>query len=310
MAACEERTLIADAVAAFTTGTPFAALPRAIVAKARRHILDTLACGLAGACSAEGRAVRFALAASEPAGPAPVWGTPLALSPRAAALANGTACHAFELDDTGGCDHSGAVVVPAALAALSLAERPVDGRTLILAVVLGYEVARRALEACGGYAPHNEAGWHSTATCGTFGAAAAAAGILALTETETRDALGHAASFSGGLWAFIHDGAGTKRVHAGRAAEGGLLAALLARSRPRRPGAGLRGRLGRLHPLLRAGDGRSRRLDARARRDVAARARRHQAARGLPQRPFGHRCGRRHPGGPSASQPRTLNRSL
>ena len=230
MAARQERVLIADAVAAFTAATPFAALPPAIVAKARRHILDTLACGLAGACSAEGRAVRLALAASEPAGLAPVWGTPLALSPRAAALANGTACHAFELDDTGGCDHSGAVVVPAALAALSLTDRPVDGRTLILAIVLGYEIARRALEACGGYAPHNEAGWHSTATCGTFGAAAAAARILALTETETRDALGHAASFSGGLWAFIHDGAGTKRVHAGRAAEGGLLAALLARA--------------------------------------------------------------------------------
>ena len=230
MAARQERVLIADAVAAFTAATPFAALPPAIVAKARRHILDTLACGLAGACSVEGRAVRLALAASERAGPAPVWGTPLAFSPRAAALANGTACHAFELDDTGGCDHSGAVVVPAALAALSLTDRPVDGRTLILAIVLGYEIARRALEACGGYAPHNEAGWHSTATCGTFGAAAAAARILALTETETRDALGHAASFSGGLWAFIHDGAGTKRVHAGRAAEGGLLAALLARA--------------------------------------------------------------------------------
>jgi len=147
VAARQERVLIADAVAAFTAATPFAALPPAIVAKARRHILDTLACGLAGACSAEGRAVRLALAASEPAGLAPVWGTPLALSPRAAALANGTACHAFELDDTGGCDHSGAVVVPAALAALSLTDRPVDGRTLILAIVLGYEIARRALEA-------------------------------------------------------------------------------------------------------------------------------------------------------------------
>jgi 2-methylcitrate dehydratase PrpD len=230
VAARKNGGLIADAVAAFTTGTPFAALPLPIAAKARRHILDTLACGLAGACSAEGRAVRAALATSEPAGPAPIWGTPLALSPRAAALANGTACHAFELDDAGGCDHSGAVVVPAALAALALAERPVDGPTFILAIVLGYEVARRALEACGGYAPHNEAGWHSTATCGTFGAAAATARILGLTETQTRDALGHAASFSGGLWAFIHDGAGTKRVHAGRAAEGGLVAALLARA--------------------------------------------------------------------------------
>jgi 2-methylcitrate dehydratase PrpD len=96
--------------------------------------------------------------------------------------------------------------------------------------VLGYDIARRVLEACGGYGPHNEAGWHSTATCGTFGAASAAARILRLDTPAVAHALGHAASFSGGLWGFIHDGSQTKRIHAGRAAEGGLFAALVARA--------------------------------------------------------------------------------
>jgi 2-methylcitrate dehydratase PrpD len=218
----------AEVLARFVTETADGAIPDCIRAKARRHILDTLACGLAGACSSEGIRLVAMLAATEPSGFSPAWGTPQLLSPRSAALANGTAAHAFELDDTGGCDHSGAVVVPAALAALDLAPGPVSGRAFITAIVLGYDVARRVLEACGAYAPHNEAGWHSTATCGTFGAAAAASRILNLSADQSADALGHAASFSGGLWAFIHDGAQTKRIHAGRAAEGGLLAALLA----------------------------------------------------------------------------------
>ncbi len=68
------------------------------------------------------------------------------MTPVNAALVNGTASHAFELDDTGGCDHSGAVVVPAAVAAVELADRPVTGREFIDAVVIGYDVARRPLE--------------------------------------------------------------------------------------------------------------------------------------------------------------------
>jgi 2-methylcitrate dehydratase PrpD len=142
--------------------------------------------------------------------------------------ANGVAAHALELDDTGGCDHSGAVVLPAALAALALSEHAIRGRQLLTAVVLGYDVGRRVLEACGGYSLHNAAGWHSTATCGSFAAAAAASHVLGLDAAQTTAALGHAASFSGGLWAFRHDASQTKRLHAGRAAEGGLTAALLA----------------------------------------------------------------------------------
>jgi 2-methylcitrate dehydratase PrpD len=114
------------------------------------------------------------------------------------------------------------------MAGLALSRRAIPGREWLTAVVLGYDLGRRVLEACGGYSPHNGAGWHSTATCGTFAAAATAANLLGLDAAQTTAALGHAASFSGGLWAFIHDASQTKRLHAGRAAEGGLTAALLA----------------------------------------------------------------------------------
>ena len=215
----------------FCARTRFEDLPADLVARAKRHILDTFGATLAGSAALEPRETMRMLAAEPSAGTAPVWGTDARLGSRDAAFANGVAAHALELDDTGGCDHSGAVVLPAAMAALTLPagrHRPMSGRDLITAVVLGYDVGRRVLEACGGYSPHNGKGWHSTATCGTFGAAAAAAHLLGLDAVQTTAAFGHAASFSGGLWAFIHDASQTKRLHAGRAAEGGLTAALLA----------------------------------------------------------------------------------
>ena len=219
------------ALGRFCAGTRFDDLPPELVVRAKQHILDTLGATLAGSAAVEPRQLLQVLGAEGATGSSPVWGTDRALGSRDAAFANGVAAHALELDDTGGCDHSGAVVLPAAMAALAVARsrgRTVSGRDLITAVVLGYDIGRRVLEACGGYSPHNGQGWHSTATCGTFGAAAASAYLLGLDAAQTRAAFGHAASFSGGLWAFIHDASQTKRLHAGRAAEGGLTAALLA----------------------------------------------------------------------------------
>jgi 2-methylcitrate dehydratase PrpD len=120
------------------------------------------------------------------------------------------------------------VVLPALVAALPLAGEAVDGRAFVTATVLGYDIGRRVMMGFGGYVAHNSAGWHSTGTCGVFAAAAAVASLLRLDAGTAAHALGLAASFSSGLWGFIHDGAMAKRVHAGRAAEGGLLAVLLA----------------------------------------------------------------------------------
>src|SRR5262245_59866495 len=126
-------------LATFVAGARFVGVPTEIVEKAKRHLLDTLGAGLAGATSEEAKRAHAALLVTDGPGPTIVWGTHSRLSPRNAALINGTAAHAFELDDTGGCDHSGAVVLPAALAALDIAGRPVSGAEFVLAIVLGYE---------------------------------------------------------------------------------------------------------------------------------------------------------------------------
>ncbi|WP_343551505.1 MmgE/PrpD family protein [Pantoea sp.] len=217
-----------DQLAAFIAETRFEQLPEALVEQAKRHFLDTLGASLAGCDSP---IWRECLALIEEEGGrelSQVWGSAQQVNPRQAAWLNGVAAHMYELDDTGGCDHSGAVVIPALLAALPLATQPVDGQALLVAMVIGYDVGRRVLEACGGYSAHNGAGWHSTASCGVFGAAAAVCSLLQLDRAQCASALGIAASFSGGLWGFIHDGSHTKKLHAARAAEGGVQAALLA----------------------------------------------------------------------------------
>ena len=157
-------------------------------------------------------------------------GTALRSAPAHAAFINGIAAHAQELDDFGGVDHSGAVVVPALLA-IGEALPPVTGKGFSTAMVVGYEVGREFSRRPAEYRAHNNAsGWHSTGTCGSFGAAAAVAKVLGIDAWKTTWAIGLAGTFTGGTWAFIKDGAMSKRYHAGRAAETGVVSACLARS--------------------------------------------------------------------------------
>lgn len=217
--------------------TGFDDFPDATVKKAKLHILDTFGVAVAGSASAETRMTLTALGVEVSTGASGIWGTPLSLDARTAALVNGVSAHALELDDSGGCDHSGAVVLPAVVAALGEMNRPVHGREFLKSVLIGYEVGRRVLEAAGGYEAHNGLGWHSTGTCGVFGAAAAVGSLLGFDGERLASALGLACSLASGTWAFIHDGSPAKKLHAGRAAEGGLLAARLAASGFTGPGA-------------------------------------------------------------------------
>jgi 2-methylcitrate dehydratase PrpD len=141
-------------------------------------------------------------------------------------LANGTAVHGFELDDLHQLSiiHLGSTVLPAAVAtAQYAAER--SGEQLLTAVVAGYEVASRVGMSMG--AAHLRQGWHPTATHGTLGAAVSAGVILGLDEAQMAHALGIAASQASGLMASQY-GAMVKRIHAGKAAQSGVFAALLA----------------------------------------------------------------------------------
>lgn len=142
-----------------------------------------------------------------------------------AALVNGAASHIVELDDIhkGSIIHAATVVIPAALAVSEW--KKLSGKELIAAVVIGYEVCYRIGEAV---SPSHYYYWHNTATCGTFGAAIAAAKLLGLNEEQMIHALGNAGTQAAGLWEFIVDGAMTKQLHPGKAAMNGVMAALLA----------------------------------------------------------------------------------
>jgi 2-methylcitrate dehydratase PrpD len=218
---------LSERLAEFGASLTLEQVPAAIIAHAKLLTLDTLGAALAGVPTAEGQAaIRAARTLAAADGPSTVWGTALRTTRAAAALVNGIAAHAQELDDFGGCDHSGAVVLPAVLAASQ--GRGVPGARLLEAIIVGYDVALRVMEAAGGYRDHNGRGWHSTGTCGSFGAAAAAAKVLNLDARRTTWAIGVAGSFTGGTWAFLADGAMSKRYHPGRAAETGVVAAVLA----------------------------------------------------------------------------------
>ncbi|MBB6488495.1 MmgE/PrpD family protein [Rhizobium lusitanum] len=217
------------ALAELVCSTNYEAFPPETIHKAKLHILDTLGAAIAGSASRETDAVVAILGIQAGTGSSLIWGRSIASDARTSAFVNGVSAHAYELDDSGGCDHSGAVVLPAVLAALGDHKGPVGGRDLLRSVLLGYEIGRRVLEAVGGYEEHNGLGWHSTGTCGAFGAAAAVGSMVKLDVNAMASALGSACSFAAGTWAFIHNGSSTKKLHAGRAAEGGLMAAYLAR---------------------------------------------------------------------------------
>lgn len=155
---------------------------------------------------------------------ASVLGRPERLDPLKAALLNGITSHVLDYDDT----HLKTIIHPAgpvASALLALAEsRPMSGEDFLTALIIGVEVECRIGNAV--YPHHYDRGWHITGTTGVFGAAAAAGHAIGLSVQQVQWAFGLAASQSSGLREMF--GTMTKSFHPGRAAESGLLAALLA----------------------------------------------------------------------------------
>lgn len=152
-------------------------------------------------------------------------GTGRAATVRAAALYNGTAAHAAELDDSfrDAMVHPGAATIAGALAVAQSLNA--SGFAFLRAVVLGYELSTRIGVVMG--RPHYRY-WHNTGTMGSFGAAAAAASVMALDIEATAHALALAATFTAGLQQAFRSESMAKPLHAGRAAEAGVLAAQLA----------------------------------------------------------------------------------
>ena len=193
----------------------------------RCAILDTVGCGIYGFETPWAKILLQWARAGGNKSEATVWGDAKpSLRAADAALVNGTSSHAFELDDYHNAKlHPGAVVVPAALA---MAEKlDSDGTRLVTAIAAGYEVMIRTSLALNPSATRLR-GWHLTGVCGPFGAAAACAVLMGLDAERTAWALGLAGTQGAGVWAFNADGAMSKRLHAGKAAHSGVLAAEIA----------------------------------------------------------------------------------
>lgn len=220
-------------VSSFVCATSLAAVPPEAVLKAKHSILDGLGLAVAGA-----RTEGVHIAADEIAsyvtrsGESTVLGSGTRLPARFAAFLNGMAIHADDFDDTqlavlpdrvyGLLTHPTAPVLPVVLA---LAERyGRSGADLLTAYLVGVEVESAIAESIN--PRHYDAGFHSTGTAGTFGAAAGAARLLGYDVATTAAALALAGSQASGLRENF--GTMTKPFHAGHAAEGGLLAASLA----------------------------------------------------------------------------------
>lgn len=203
----------------------FADLGVEAVASAKASILDAIGCMLAGAGSVEATTVRRALT-DDGIGATPVVGTRTLLSRSGAALANGTAGHADDYDDSLPM-MIGHPSVPIIATAISLASPgPVAGADLITAHVAGLEVGAglgRHMNP-----DHYKAGWHATATLGALAATASGARLLGLDPKSIARAIGAAVASASGIRKNI--GTMAKPLHAGLAARNGVLSVQLARA--------------------------------------------------------------------------------
>jgi len=217
---------VTRSLARFVVETEYNDLPRETVERAKECFLDWLGCAFIGS-TAESTRILLELIREEGGIKEATIINGGRTSCLNAALINGASSHAMEFDDVhkASISHPAAAVIPAALAA---AEREkASGVIFLTSIVLGYDVSIRVGEGVG---PSHYKYWHTTGTCGTFGAAAAAGKVLGLDEDMMLDALGNAGTQAAGLWEFITDGAMTKVLHPAKAAMNGLLSALLAKN--------------------------------------------------------------------------------
>jgi 2-methylcitrate dehydratase PrpD len=205
-------------------------LPAEIVERAKECIADTVAAIICGAALPWSRIVIGYAERTGPGGKSRILGTnrPAVTAP-AAALANGALAHAFELDSLtrpGAGVHPGATLLPPALALAQ--QQGLGGKALIAAFVAGCEVMVRIGRATGH--TNEQRGFHAPGNTGPFGGAIAGGHLLGLDAEAMANALGIAGSLACGLLEFARAGRGgmVKRLHLGRASEGGVLAASLA----------------------------------------------------------------------------------
>jgi 2-methylcitrate dehydratase PrpD len=228
-------------------------IPADVIQRAKDSIADTVAVIMFGGDLPWSRMIAAYAKANGGGGRSRILGAgaPLVHAP-SAALANGAFAHAFEMDNLtkpNSGSHPGATMLSSALAVAQ--ERGGGGRELLTAFVAGAEVMIRI----GVATKHSneEHGFHAPGTTGPFGAAVASSRMLALDAEKTGNAIGIAASLAAGILEFAKSGTGAmvKRLHLGRAAESGVLAASLAAEGFTGPVSALEGEFGFLRVFCR-----------------------------------------------------------
>ena len=226
-------------------------LPAEVMDRARYFFLDYLSVTIRGSQEESAKCVQRMIQRIDAPGRASVLGTSIRTLPGFAAFANGTASHGIEMDDThsGGSIHLGTTMYSVALA-IAESTPGISSAIFLAAAVAGFEAAARIAMAA---QPKEQyaLGFHPTQTCGVFGAAITAAKLFDLTEEQTLAAVGIAGSMAAGSMEFLAEGAWTKRIHPGLAAQNGIQAAMLAAEGFTGPRRILEGRDGFLHAYSR-----------------------------------------------------------
>ncbi|MFM9970893.1 MAG: MmgE/PrpD family protein [Burkholderiales bacterium] len=233
-------------LAAYAAKLRYEDIPAPVLRRAKDCLIDTLGVAFYGEQARWSGIIKDQARHHGGSGRARIFASDMpAVNAETAARANGVLAHATEMDSLrkpGAGVHPGAVLVPAALAAAQ--ERDADGKALLTAFVAGCEAMFRI-----GRATHHSAegrGFHAPGLTGPFGAAAAAGSVFGLNADGMTNAFGIAGSLCGGLMQFAagEDGGMVKKLHIGRAAENGIVAARLAEAGYEGPSTILEGRFG------------------------------------------------------------------
>ncbi|KAI1331483.1 MmgE/PrpD family protein [Xylariaceae sp. FL0255] len=217
---------ISTAICQFIFDAKYDQLNENVIVKTKELVLDLIGiaagAGAGGICESTAVFLKAVEGLGGKAGNSTVFTHGSGFSPQYAGLMNAALAHSFDFDDThvGGVLHPGASVTPAALAQGELIK--CDGKTLLLGIAVGYEVACRVGR---GYNSGGiERGFHNTGTAGIFGAVAAIAKIKGLSLEEINNAIGLAVSLAAGSQQFLDNGAWNKRLHPGLMVHNAFLA--------------------------------------------------------------------------------------
>lgn len=243
-------TNVSRTLAEFAVGLRYESIPPEVIERAKDCLIDTVgACVYGSQLPWTQTVIGYATRNSAP-GECSVFGTPVKVRAPFACLCNGASAHAFELDalvePSVGIHPSAALAVPGLAPAQG---RRLSGKALLTAYVAGFEVLYRI----GHAANHSieKVGFHSPGVVGLFGTAAVVGRLFDLDTEKMANAFGIAGSLSSGLMEFSRTGGMVKRLHLGRAAEGGFMAAILARDGYTGPAGVLDGKFGMLNVFCR-----------------------------------------------------------